>query len=175
MVHINDIPTMDVTKVAQRHGGISDRVVTKAKEFIRLYSIKQSSAELALPAVCLLLAGKHFAEHCDRKKLAKCVGCSAQAVDLLANTVARILGIHQSLNLTINSLCVKFGCSSLVEQVEMVYQQFCVRLFLGLFPCPSSPLTEQTDCRRPQHQCKTIAVGLSSMLLPSVAVLSVPR
>lgn len=120
---------MDVGVLAGLYGGISERIVSRAREYMRMTSAKKSSSsDLTTPPACLLVAAKSMDELLDPDRLSKLAGVSRR---LLGQSVRRIAGavdVKSVVKTTPAALCIRFGCEAISELVNRVYGEYQVGL-----------------------------------------------
>lgn len=117
---------MNIAITAQKISNFSPQAVSKAEEYLRIARLRLSlnsnpPLNMALPAICLELATRSMNEPTQREQLQKVSGVNANMYQQFSRSIQSILKLdfHHSLS----SLCVKFGCAMMKDQISQVFQQ----------------------------------------------------
>lgn len=113
--------------LAGLYGGISERIVSRAREYMRMTSAKKSSAsDLTTPPACLLVAAKSMDELLDADKLSKLAGVSRRLLGQAVRRIAGAVDVKSVVKTTPAALCIRFGCEAISELVNRVYGEYQV-------------------------------------------------
>ncbi|CAK4619247.1 hypothetical protein AeMF1_013264 [Aphanomyces euteiches] len=129
---------MDIQALAEKHGGMSASVVSKAQEYARMLDVKLQGGGslvpvLQRPAACLELACELLQEPFDSKKLCKFSGGTSVAKHKqCVRSISSILRVQAATTITTSSLCIKFGCPTLKDFVAAVQDEYKQRMMAKL-------------------------------------------
>lgn len=116
---------MDVKAIAVKMNVSSDKALSKAAEYVRLLQVRSAGAwkegEEAKNVCCLDLACQRLSVAFDRKLAARICGAkNDKAYAVTLSSVQNVLGLTSTL--TVQSLCIQFGCSQIADFASRVFQ-----------------------------------------------------
>ncbi|DAZ97217.1 TPA: hypothetical protein N0F65_003848 [Lagenidium giganteum] len=118
---------MDIEQLAKQCGGVSTRVVDRAKELQRLAAVKKGVDAFTAPAACLIVAGRELSEELDQAKVSKLGGVNERMMVQTIRKITDMVGAKTVVGQTTPSaLCVRFGCLSICEMVTRVHSEYQV-------------------------------------------------